>query len=170
MVTFFDYNQVFTIILFYTVVYNLALTLFFISITQVANQHLTSTFYLYNFPQGSLLNKGLMVALFSMAGVPPFIGFFSKLSVFVIILNSFFFILYLAFFVLLFSGLYFYLQNLRLILTSPTRSSIEVFYINDLNVKFSISTFILFYSLVIFILFGFFFLEDIFLYSSWLLA
>merc|ERR1712156_521922 len=145
---------VFTIIVFYTVVYNLALTLFFIAITQTSNQHMTSTFYLYNFPQSSLLNKGLMIALFSMAGVPPFIGFFSKLSIFVIILNSFFFVLYIMFFILLFSGLYFYLQNLRLILTSPTRSSIDIFYINDLNVKFSVSTFILFYSLVILILFG----------------
>ena len=53
------------------------------------------------------------VLLLSMAGVPPFIGFFSKLFVLTLLTNNSFFLLYAQFFVILFLGLYFYIQNVR---------------------------------------------------------
>jgi len=48
-----------------------------------------------------------------MAGVPPFVGFFSKLFILTLLTNNSFFILYSVFFVVLFIGLYFYVQNIR---------------------------------------------------------
>ena len=48
-----------------------------------------------------------------MAGVPPFIGFFSKLFILTLLTNNAFFVLYAVFFVVLFLGLYFYVQNIR---------------------------------------------------------
>lgn len=48
-----------------------------------------------------------------MAGVPPLLGFFSKLLVFVNNINNDFFLLYSLLFIILFLGLYFYIQNIR---------------------------------------------------------
>jgi NADH-quinone oxidoreductase subunit N len=56
--------------------------------------------------------------LFSMAGVPPFIGFFSKLFILTLLTNNSFTLLYAFFFVILFIGLFFYIQNIRFIHTT----------------------------------------------------
>jgi NADH:ubiquinone oxidoreductase subunit 2 (subunit N) len=53
------------------------------------------------------------LTLFSMAGVPPFTGFLTKLFLLNIILNQKIFYFYFYFFLLLFLGLYFYVQNMR---------------------------------------------------------
>lgn len=147
-------------------VYNFALTLFFVSLTQIFTGYLTTTFYLYNFPQGSFLSKIVMVALLSMAGVPPFIGFFSKVSIFAILVNSSLFLLFPVFFILLFTGLYFYLQNLRLLLTSTNQLDAKFFYVTELQTRFATQIFLLGYFLLIILLFGIVFIEDLLLYSS----
>jgi NADH:ubiquinone oxidoreductase subunit 2 (subunit N) len=61
----------------------------------------------------NFFNKVLVLVLFSMAGVPPFWGFFSKIFILILVCNSHFFILFPFFFLLLFIGLYFYIQNIR---------------------------------------------------------
>jgi len=83
---------------------------------------------LYTFPNEALLKDYVVVALLSMAGVPPFSGFFSKLAIFVLLLNSSIFFLFPLLFILLFTGLYFYLQNLRLVLTISNRLLSNPFY------------------------------------------
>ena len=161
-----DQNQVFTAILFYTSVYNFSLILFFISLSLIVSSRATTTFYLANLPHYSLLNKVTLISLFSMAGIPPFVGFFSKLLIFVILSNSYMFTLFPAFFTLLFSGLYFYLQNLRLVLTNDTSKTPSILYIQDLNTKLPITITLLMLSITSFILFGVFFLEDSLLYTT----
>ena len=48
-----------------------------------------------------------------MAGVPPFWGFFSKLFIFLAILNTSLSVLFLPLLILLIISLYFYVQNVR---------------------------------------------------------
>ena len=170
MVSIFDYSQVFTVIIFYMIVYNLALSLFFITINQISNVNMTTTFSFYNIPQGTILSKNVLISFFSMAGVPPFVGFFSKLSIFVIITNSFLYLLFPIFFILLFSGLYFYIQNVRLILTPNSRLTLSSFYNYDIVVRLPHSLASLSYVLSFILIFGVFFIEEFFLYSTWLLA
>ena len=68
-----------------------------------------------------------LVSLLSLAGVPPLIGFFAKIIILVVLLNSNFFFIYMFLFSLLLLGLYFYLQNLRyLFYNSPAPNSLTV--------------------------------------------
>jgi NADH:ubiquinone oxidoreductase subunit 2 (subunit N) len=102
-----------------------------------------------------------------MAGVPPFLGFFSKILILILLINSNFFLFYTFFFGLLFFGLYFYLQNIRFL------HSTGLGKLNYANVGFlRISS--LYYVLTIFFLFilifGFSFMDDFILYFYWLLS
>jgi NADH-ubiquinone oxidoreductase chain 2 len=105
----------------------------------------------------------LTIVLFSIAGVPPFIGFFSKILILISLINSNFFFFYIFFFGLLFFGLYFYLQNIRF-LYSTGIGKINYSFIFNLRIAsiyYYISFFILF-----FLIFGFFFIEDLILLIS----
>lgn len=170
MVTFVDFSQVFTLIIFYTLSYNVALALFFISVNQVKNHAMTTTFALYSFPQGTLLSKNVLISFFSMAGIPPFLGFFAKISIFVVITNLYLFVLFPLFFLLLFSGLYFYIQNIRLILTPVSQLTFGNLYSRSLNTRKVSSLTVWSYLISFFLISGIVYLEDILLYSSWLLA
>ena len=170
MINFVDYSQVFTLVFFYTLVYNLALALFFLTLNQIRNQDATSTFMFYTLPQGTTLSKNVLVSFFSMAGVPPFIGFFAKVSIFVVITNLYLFVLFPLFFLLLFSGLYFYIQNVRLLLTSTDQLSFANLYPRGLNIRRSTTLTLLGYLLTFFLISGLVYLEDVLLFVSWFIA
>lgn len=170
MITTFDYNQVFTVILFYTLIYNISLLLFLTLIVQLSNNSLTTTFYLYKLPQESFFTKIFLITLLSMAGVPPLLGFFSKVSIFVVLTNSNFFILFPIFFILLFNGLYFYLQNARLILTNASESDFSLLYITNSNVRFSSTTGLLSLLIVFVLITGPALIEDFLLVTSWIVS
>ena len=94
-------------------IYNLSLIILFwclfnVIVTQLKTLH---TFNGLSFNSYYLLL--VTTLLFSMAGVPPFLGFFSKLFILTLLASTEFFILYALFFVFLFLGLYFYIQNIR---------------------------------------------------------
>lgn len=151
------------------VVYNVALALVFLVLTQLNNHNFTTTFSFYIIPQGTLASTSLLIAFFSMAGVPPFTGFFSKILILVLLTNSYFFLLFPTFFIFLFSGLYFYIQNIRLILTSTDGSTKHPVYLKDLNTRYVTLNLTLTYATLSFLMFGVFYLEDILLLSNWFL-
>ena len=96
-----------------------------------------------------------------MAGVPPFIGFFSKLFILTLITNNSFTLLYAIFFVVLFIGLYFYIQNIRF-LHSTNSGELNYTYLS--NNERIIPTF--YYSTILvltLIIFGAIYIEDILL-------
>ena len=66
-----------------------------------------------------------------MAGVPPFLGFFSKLLVFVNNVNNDFFLLYSLLFIILFVGLYFYIQNIRFLHSTNYSTMNFTYLINE---------------------------------------
>ena len=101
------------------------------------------------------------ILLFSMAGVPPFIGFFSKLFILTLITNNSFVLLYAIFFVVLFIGLYFYIQNIRFL---HSTNSGELDYTYLANNERIVPTF--YYSSVLvltIVIFGAIYIEDILL-------
>jgi len=104
--------------------------------------------------------------LFSLAGIPPFIGFFFKLNL-IYFVNLSSFLLFFILFFYLFASLYFYLQNLKFLLIVN-----NVFFKNN-NYFFNNQTFfVLQFSIfsIFVITAGSLFLDDIILVFFWLLS
>lgn len=153
-----------TILVFYMFAYNVSLFVVFWTFSQLT--HLTSK-TIYNFTTLRAHPSAiatLTIMFFSMAGVPPFLGFFTKLMILLSLLHSGFSLIYTTFFILLLFSLYFYMQNMRFLhstaapkhphLTTPKiRTSISYVHWNIV--------------LSFFILLGFFYLDDFLLLLSW---
>lgn len=108
----------------------------------------------------------LTVLLFSMAGVPPFIGFFSKLFILTLLTNNSFFLLYSLFFVILLIGLYFYIQNIRFLHSTNPQAISTPFMFNE---KVNVIYFYFAFSILTFLIFGIFYIDDALLFFTWLL-
>ena len=108
----------------------------------------------------SFFTKSLTVALLSMAGVPPFVGFFSKMFIFVLVSNSNLAVLAFVFFILLFVSLYFYLQNIRFLNSSKPSATASVVAgsVRVLPNYFRVAT-----TLTLFIVLGFLVIDDLLL-------
>jgi NADH:ubiquinone oxidoreductase subunit 2 (subunit N) len=101
-----------------------------------------------------------------MAGVPPFWGFFSKLFIFTLLCNSNFFVLFPIFFLILFIGLYFYIQNIRFLNSTALSDFKPIVELNVRNVPMYYYTTL---TLLFFLLFGFIFTEDLILLTNWVI-
>ena len=115
----------------YMFLYNTSLvllfwTLFTTILTKFKTLHSFNSFHFNSF---HLLT--LTILLFSMAGVPPFIGFFSKLFILTLIVNNSFFLLYCLFFVVLLISLYFYIQNIRFLHSTNPNDIPTPFLLNE---------------------------------------
>jgi len=149
----------------YMFVYNLSLISFFWSIFSFITINLKTLYTFSEFTQNSFIVLNLSVLLFSMAGVPPFIGFFSKLFIMVLILNNFYFLFYFIFFILLFLGLYFYMQNIRFLHSTNYVNFNSPFIINERLVS---SMMYMVISLLFIIIFGVIYTDDLILIFSWI--
>jgi NADH:ubiquinone oxidoreductase subunit 2 (subunit N) len=152
---------------FYMFVYNFSLLTIFWTFQNFisSNFKVISSFKDFRFnPYFVFLTS---VIFFSMAGVPPFLGFFSKILILVNLTNSNFFFLYTFFFGLLFLGLYFYIQNIRF-LFSLNASHMNYSFNNNIRVP-SLYLYIT-YVLVFFLIFAFLFVDDLLLYFYWIFS
>jgi len=147
-------------------VYNLTLIGFFWILMSFYNSSFKTlySFNVFSFESSYLLF--LTIFLFSLAGVPPFIGFFSKVYLLNMLVEQSFFLLYSIFIVLLIFGLYFYMQNLRFLHSTNYQNNFKPFLINERR-SFTLFYYLLFLSF--FLINGVFFIEDLLLYFSWLL-
>nr|YP_009690371.1 NADH dehydrogenase subunit 2 [Phellinus lamaoensis]QEG57151.1 NADH dehydrogenase subunit 2 [Phellinus lamaoensis] len=102
------------------------------------------------FMSNPLLSLGLTICLFSMAGVPPFIGFFSKQMVlYSSIQNGYYFMSLVGIIVSVISGSY-YLKIVRILFTEPSLlTNKPVYLLNDktkpfvnINENYSVSYYI----------------------------
>ena len=116
---------------------------------QFVNSNFKTIYSFSEFKFNFFLISTITITLFSMAGVPPFLGFFTKLLILLILLNSNFFLLYIFFFALLFFGLYFYLQNIRFLHNTNTG---KTFYNNSLNLTQSSLFFIVTFTILFFLI------------------
>ena len=149
----------------YMFIYNLSLISFFWSIFSFITVNLKTLYSFSEFTQNSFIVFNLSILLFSMAGVPPFIGFFSKIFVMVLVLNNFYFLFYFIFFLLLFLGLYFYMQNIRF-LHSTNYTSYTTPYLT--NERSAVLTYYLVIYLLYLIIFGVVYIDDFILIFSWI--
>ena len=157
-----------TVFLFsYMFLYNISLMVLLMSMSTNILPKNKTLFLMSSFSFDSYLLFIITVCLFSMAGVPPFIGFFSKLFVINITFNTGLFLLYFILFVLLFAGLYFYMQNMRLLHSSNLSYSNKPHITNErlsvLPVYFSIFVLAILIS-------GVTYVDDTLLSFSWMLV
>jgi len=117
------------------------------------------TLYAFNNFSFSSYNIFLItVILFSVSGVPPFAGFFTKLLVFILNIANSFFLFYTLFFVIVFLSLYFYIHNIRF-LHSTNYQSNQVPYVG--NERLIITFFYLSIFLLIVLISGFILFDEI---------
>ena len=128
---------------------------------QFVSQKNTSISALVDLKANQLLLFIATIVLFSIAGVPPFLGFFPKLLILINLLNSNFFFFYIFFFVLLFFALYFYMQNVRF-LYSTGKSKINLSFLVSTRLSTIFPLVAIF--IVITLIFGIFFLQDLLLF------
>ena len=159
----YDSFQVIIFVFTYLVIYNLTSFVFFTTFLQFLNVQITTLFSLTILNQSNFFTKVLSLTLLSLAGVPPLVGFFSKIFVVILVSNSQFFLLFFPFFVLLFTGLYFYIQNIRF-LHSTTLHNLP--YLTELSFRISFLYLYLVILLLFFLIFGFCFIDDLFLVLS----
>lgn len=156
------------IVLFtYMFIYNMSLLLIFWTLKQFISSNFKTIYSFSDFKFNFFFLSLITIVLFSIAGIPPFIGFFSKLLILISLVNSNFFLFYIFFFGLLFFGLYFYLQNIRFLYSTGVS---KINYAFEFNLR--ISTLFVYYSYIIlfFIIFGVFFFDDFILYFYWLFS
>lgn len=166
MIFSFDFLNTLILLWSYMLIYNLSLFLIFSTLFQFLHSEMKTLQSFNNISSNNFFNKTLVISLFSMAGVPPFWGFFSKLFIFTLLCNSNFFILFPLFFLILFMGLYFYMQNIRF-LNSTNHSN---FYaISELNTRTVPLYYYVTLIILFFLVFGFIFTEDLILFITWLI-
>jgi NADH:ubiquinone oxidoreductase subunit 2 (subunit N) len=162
----YDYIQVMLLVLTYMVIYNVTSFLLFFTLMQAVTTDVKTLFSLSNFGASNILTKLLSLAILSLAGVPPLLGFFSKIFVFVLISNSALFVLFPTFFVLLFIGLYFYTQNLRFLNATNSPSLVLM---SELSLRIHPLFFSSALPIAFLIIFGFCYVDDVFIILSWIL-
>ena len=117
------------------------------------------TLYAFNNFSFSSYNLFLItVILFSVSGVPPFAGFFTKLLVFILNIANSFFLFYTLFFVIVFLSLYFYIQNIRF-LHSTNYQTNQVPYVG--NERLILVFFYLSIPLLVILISGFILFDEI---------
>lgn len=151
----------------YMFIYNTSLiTLFWVLFSTVLTQFKTlQSFNSFSFNSFFLIT--ITVLLFSMAGVPPFIGFFSKLFILTLLTNNSLFLLYSVFFVVLFIGLYFYAQNIRF-LHSTNQNELSYQYFNQNERAAPLFYYFTLFVLTVIIL-GTVYVDDILLLFMWIM-
>ena len=150
----------------YMFIYNFTMIILFWTLMSnvINNSKTLYSFSNYSFDPSSLML--LSVSLFSMAGVPPFIGFFTKMFILQMLVNSNFFTFYFIFFILLFVGLYFYIQNMRFLHSSNHGFTDKPFHINE---RLLLSYYYFSILCVFLLVFGIVYVDDVLLIISWIL-
>jgi NADH:ubiquinone oxidoreductase subunit 2 (subunit N) len=162
----YDYFQTMSYALVYMTIYNLTSFLLFTTILQLVNMNLKSLYTFSDLDASNFLTKILSLSVLSLAGVPPLVGFFSKIFVLVLILSSNFFVLYFPLFVLLFIGLYFYVQNLRFLSANNTSDMSQP---QELSLRVNMLYFTLTLPLTFIVFFGFCYIDDFIILATWVL-
>ena len=145
------------------VVYGLSLYVLFFTFFQLPLAQLKTTFSFNDLSAGGTYVKMIIISFFSIAGVPPFVGFFSKLFLFILLASSHFSLGFPFFFTILFIGLYFYIQNIRFLNASNVSNFQPIF---ELHVRTTPTFFSLSYVICFFLVFGAFYIDDVLLLSK----
>lgn len=155
------------IVYLYMFTYNLSFLIIFWALQSVILTNVKTLYSFKDFKLNFFLLSTFLIVLFSIAGVPPFIGFFSKLLILLNLINSNFFLFYFFFFSLLFFGLYFYIQNIKYLMSNNNERSNYTF---DLTLRFNYTHVLCSFFVLFFTCFGIFFFDDLMLYFYWVFS
>jgi len=150
----------------YLSVYNFTLAFLFWVMLSVLTLKLKTLYAFNNFSFSSYNIFLITIILFSVSGVPPFAGFFTKLLVFILNIANSFFLFYTLFFVIVFLSLYFYIQNIRF-LHSTNYQTTQVPYL--VNERIILSFYYLSILLLTTLISGFIVFDEISLVFLWIL-
>jgi len=151
----------------YLSVYNFTLAFLFWVMLSVLTLKLKTLYAFNNFSFSSYNLFLITVILFSVSGVPPFAGFFTKLLVFILNIANSFFLFYTLFFIIVFLSLYFYIQNIRF-LHSTNYQTNQVPYVG--NERMILPFYYLSILLLIILISGFIVFDEISLVFLWILT
>lgn len=153
------------LLIVYMFLYNISLISLFWCILNTISVNTKTLYSLNEFSFNSFTILNLTILLFSMAGVPPFAGFFSKLFIMLLLLNNNFFILYFFFFILIFLGLYFYIQNIKFLYSTNLQTSNLPFFtierVLPIYLYFTITVLLL-------LVLGMVYIDDVCLLFTWI--
>ena len=148
------------IIILYLVIYNLTLLILFIFIFSL-KPALVKTILLFELARLDFFYLvSFSIIFLSLAGIPPFLGFFSKLFILSCLVFSNFWGLFILLFILLFISLYFYLQNIR-ILYQSTAQEVSLFSLTYNPLTPSLVSWVIIWNT--FLTIGWFYLDDLIL-------
>lgn len=157
--------EILVIVFIYLITYNVALLVFFWNFHQFASFLFKTIYSFSDFKFNFYFSISFTITLFSLAGVPPFTGFFAKVLILVALLNSNFNTLFFFFIGLLLLGLYFYVQNIKFLYST---SSNNAFLNYEKTVRLSSLYFVISAIFLAILVIGPFFIDEIFSYSYWL--
>lgn len=116
-----DFKELFAVYALNLLVYTLTLALMLTTFSMFNSHSLKNLNHLTVAPATPHFRFALLIALLSLSGVPPLLGFFAKFFLFVFLMSKAnYFLLGLFFFFNLFA-LYFYLQNTRYLIYNRRR-------------------------------------------------
>ena len=162
-----SFIELLVILFTYMFIYNISLFAIFWTLMQFVNTNFKTLYSFSDLKLNFFFTSTLTITFLSIAGVPPFIGFFPKLLILISLINSNFFIFYIFFFGLLFLGLYFYVQNIRF-LHSSSFSKLSYsfdFLLRSSSLYYLFTVFFLFFLVV-----GPFFIDDIIFFFYWIFS
>lgn len=159
-------HETLTIVYTYMFVYNSALVILFLLLFQILQFEVKVTTVFSKFNLNPFLLASLAVIVFSMAGVPPMLGFFTKILILLAILNNSFGVFFSFFCILLLVSLYFYMQNIRF-LYANSEEFFESPHWNSLRIVPQHLGYIV--AGVTFLMTGFIFMEDVWTICAWIL-
>lgn len=160
----YEYEQTLNLIWSYIFIYNASLLPIFVVLFQLNTSQVKTINFLSTIGSHYTLTKILLIAFLSAAGIPPFLGFFSKIFIFTLLCNSYFAFLFIILFIFLFVNLYFYMQTVRFLNTSNVMNCNTVY---DKNFRTNLTTYYLCFPSTFFLVFGFTFLEDLLVFFKW---
>jgi len=168
---FFFYNNIYnefenytlSLLLFNVIVYIFMLMNIFLLLFLFDLRYLKTLNELKFLNNTSFLTVYLVLLFLSFAGTPPLLGFVSKFLIFIFILYKQNIFIFFIFLLLNFFSMYFYLQNLRFIVSKNITN--KLIYKN--NNIFNVNIIYLFNIFNFFNLFSIFYFEDFFIFLNY---
>lgn len=154
----------FTLIILNIVVYIVLSIALFVMLLVLNDKSYSTLNKLKNLNEFYFLFMSTLLLLLSLAGVPPLFGFVGKFILYIQLLSTKSFYLFTVFLIFNVFILYFYIQNIRFMVTkniNKTRNSM-FFYNNNHELVITFLLFILFFNV-----FGIFYFENFFIYISY---
>lgn len=122
-----DFKELFAVYAINLLAYVATLALLLTTFSMFSGQSLKGLNHLSRAQATPHFRFALLIALLSLSGMPPLLGFFAKFFIFVFIMAKANYLMLGLFFFFNLFALYFYLQNTRYLLQNRSRKEYKVF-------------------------------------------